>query len=161
MPVEVRIRRQDFGVRRSLRGVEQRLGNLRPALSIMGEIGLTSIQQNFEEGGRPRKWKALKESTIRERRREGKWPGQILVRRGTGGGLLGSINYQVKGNKLVISAKKEYAAIHHFGGEAGKGKKVKIPKRKYMMLQKQDVREMREAIADYTLRGKRHALGAI
>ena len=88
MPVEIKITPKDLGAEKRVTEMLQRVKNLRPALKIIGEIGLTSIQRNFEVGGRPKKWKPLAPSTIKQRRRQGKWPGQILVRRGMSGGLL-------------------------------------------------------------------------
>jgi phage virion morphogenesis protein len=149
MPIEIKISSKDFGIRRRLGGMDRRLHNLKPALQTIGEIGLTSIQRNFEEEGRPRKWKPLRPATIRQREREGKWPGQILIRRGVGGGLLGSIYYQAGRSRLVFTAKKIYAAIHHFGGEAGRGRKVTIPARPFMMLQTEDRKEIRETLMDF------------
>ena len=151
MPIEIKISMKDLGVGKRLEGMIARTKDLRPALRIIGEIGLTSIQRNFEKGGRPRKWKELKLSTITQRKRQGNWPGQILVRRGIGGGLLGSINYQVKAKKIIWSARKIYAAIHHFGGMAGHGRKTKIPARPYMLFQREDRAEFKAALADYVM----------
>jgi phage virion morphogenesis protein len=153
MPVDITIRQKDLGASKRVAGMLARLSNLRPALRIIGEAGMTSIQRNFEEGGRPRKWKKLKLSTIKQRRRQGKWPGQILVRTGVSGGLLGSISYRVTPSKVRWTAKKDYAAIHHFGGKAGRGRKVTIPARPYMMFQREDRAEFREALKEYVVRG--------
>jgi phage virion morphogenesis protein len=100
-----------------LQEILSRMGNLAPMLKAIGEVGLRSIRENFERGGRPTPWKELAKSTIKARTRRGHWPGKILEERGVGGGLLGSINYQLEGsNKVTFSAVKEYAAIHNFGG---------------------------------------------
>ena len=151
MPVEIKITKKDLGAEKRVAEMLARVKNLRPAMRIIGEIGLTSIQRNFEEGGRPKKWKPLAASTIKQRRRQGRWPGQILVRLGIGSGLLGSISYRVFPSKVVWSAKKIYAAIQHFGGKAGRGHKVKIPARAYMLFQREDREEFRDALSEYVL----------
>ena len=149
MPIEIKITKKDLGAERRVAEMLARVSNLRPVMGIIGEIGLTSIQRNFEVGGRPKKWKPLAPSTIRPRRRQGKWPGQILVRRGVSGGLLGSISYRVFAKRVVWSAKKIYAAIQHFGGKAGRGHKATIPARAYMLFQREDREEFRDALLDY------------
>jgi len=151
MPIEIKITKKDLGAERRVAEMLLRVKNLRPALKIIGEIGLTSIQRNFEEGGRPKKWKPLALSTIKQRRRQGKWPGQILVRLGIGGGLLGSITYRTYPSKVVWSARKIYAAIQHFGGKAGRGHKVTIPARAYMLFQREDRTEFEETLRDYVM----------
>lgn len=151
MPVQIKIGIKDLGAARRIAQMLARLENTAPLMRTIGEIGLTSIQRNFEEGGRPRKWKELKLSTIKQRQRQGKWPGQILVRLGIGGGLLGSISYKATKRRVILSAVKIYAAIHHFGGKAGRGHKTTIPARPYMLLQREDHAEIRETVRDYVL----------
>jgi len=63
-------------------------------------------------------------------------------------------NFDRHHKKVVISANKIYAAIHHFGGKAGRGKKVTIPARPYMMVQDEDWREMEAALGDFIIQGK-------
>jgi phage virion morphogenesis protein len=149
MPVRIDIKTQDLGVRRMLRGLDKRTGDMSPVLAVIGEIGLTSIKRNFEVGGRPRKWKRLAPSTVKDRIRVGKWPGQILVRSGVAGGLLGSLHYKARPKGVDLVADKIYAAIHHFGGKTGRGHKTHIPARAFMLLQKEDVREIKETVSDY------------
>jgi phage virion morphogenesis protein len=49
------------------------------------------------------------------------------------GQLALSISYIVKGvDEVVIGTNKKYAAIHQFGGFAGRGRRVKIPARPYL-----------------------------
>jgi len=139
--------------------IESQGRNLKPAFEIIGNIALTSIQRNFEEGGRPKKWTPLSEYTRRERTEEGYWPGQILVREGIRGGLLSSIYPQAFGDRVVLTARKVYAAAQHFGAEfvtwkAGRkgGRTVKIPPRPFMMLQREDWPEIRHALAGHLMR---------
>lgn len=126
-----------------------KLGNLQPAHEIAGEILHASILKNFEDGGRPNKWQDLKESTKKQRRKQGTWPGQILVRSGLRGGLMGAISYDAAPDKVVFVGNKPYSAIQHFGGMAGKGKKTKIPARPHMMMQDEDWKEIKAGIQQF------------
>ena len=137
-----------------LAGILKRMDNLSGPMAILGETVLSSIQENFEKGGRPASWEPLAPATIRERIRKEKWPGRILVRTGVSGGLLGSISYEAFPKKAVVSANETYAAIHHFGGKAGRGRKTNIPARPYMMIQNEDMDEMQAALKDYILEAR-------
>jgi len=130
----------------------RRMGNLSPVMKNIGETVLTSIRKNFEMGGRPQKWAGLKESTIKQRIRQGHWPGNILVRHGVSGGLLGSLSYRAHPDKVVMSANKVYAGIHHFGGQAGRGGKANIPSRPFMLVQDEDWGEIKRLAGEYLLK---------
>lgn len=111
------------------------LSDFTPAMAEIGEMGVASIQRNFEEQGRPEKWKDLAESTKAQRLKSGTWPGMILVRDGN----LNRVSYEPSRNKTtILSANTPYAVIQHFGGQAGRNKKVTIPARPYMLLQSED-----------------------
>lgn len=151
----VNVKIDDRDLQEKLGTMIRQMEHTRPAMQVIGEIALSSIQQNFEEGGRPSRWQPLADATIEERTKKGKWPGTILVRSGAAGGLLGAIYYEALDDRTVLYANKVYAAIHHFGGEAGRGRKVKIPARPYMMIQDEDWDEMLDALQNhvFTIRG--------
>jgi len=144
----------DDDLRDLLNKVKERIGHLQPAWEVIGEIVHTSILRNFEDGGRPKAWGDLKDSTKKQRAKKNKWPGQILVMSGEKDGLLSSISYDAMPEKLVLVANKKYAAIQHFGGMAGKGRKVKIPARPYMMIQDEDWAEIKAALNDFIIEGR-------
>ena len=145
----VSIKVDDKNVREMLSGILKRMGNPAPAMKILGAIARTSIVRNFEKGGRPTKWKPLSPETLKTKKGTA-----ILREQGMAGGLMGSVNYKPFNNKVVISANKVYAAIHHFGGKAGRGKKVTIPDRPYMMVQDEDWVEMKKALNDFIIYGR-------
>lgn len=109
---------KDSGVQKLLAQIQKKLSNPKSAMSEIGEIVQGSIQKNFEQGGRPA-WKPLAASTIAQRQRIKKWPGQILVRTGVAGGLMGGINYRAFKDRVELSANKEYATTHQFGAAKG------------------------------------------
>ena len=147
--VAVSVKIDDREVRKLLGGILKRMGNPAPAMKILGAIVRTSIVRNFEKGGRPTKWQALSPETLKKKKGTA-----ILREQGMAGGLMGSVNYKAFNDKVVISANKVYAAIHHCGGKAGRGKKVTIPARPYMMVQDEDWVEMKAALGDFIVRGK-------
>lgn len=103
-----------------------------PHLPEIGELLLSSIDENFQVGGRymeigagefsggSQRWtptKATKQtaggrdSKGRFRKRSG---GQTLVDSGL---LAKSISYRIEGDSIELTAGMEYAAIHHYGGD--------------------------------------------
>lgn len=101
---------------------------------VMGAVAKmleTETDLNFSKQGRP-KWLGLAPSTIRQRTREGKWPGMILSK--SAAGLAASIVTQHDSHSAAVGVPDtiEYGAIHQFGGQAGRGKKVTIPARPFL-----------------------------
>ena len=105
---------KDKGIKRLLSDIQRRMGNLTPAMKIIGQIVRTSIVRNFEKGGRPAKWKPLSPITLA--RRKGR---KILMDRGMGGGLAGSIHSRADKDSVTIGTNKIYAATHQFGAKKG------------------------------------------
>lgn len=120
-------------VEHALSELRGKLLNKEPLMASIAEELLSITEASFSkeadtEGNR---WKPLASSTIRAREKEGNWPGKILHGKGTAG-LRDSITAFSNNNHAGISTIKKYAAIHQFGGNAGRGKKVFIPSRPYM-----------------------------
>lgn len=143
-----------IGTRELLKDVIRRIQNPVAALSVIGEIIHSSILSNFEWGGRPKKWKQLSNITVEKRRAENHWPGRILQVKGVSGGLLGAISYRAFNDKVVWSANKVYAAIHNYGGQAGRGLKVNIPQREFMLVQDEDWQEINDTMQDFIIMGR-------
>jgi len=104
------------------------------------------------EGGRlpSGKWQDLAKPTKDQRAKIGKWPGKILqVNRN----LLGSITPSYTSTTAVVGSSMPfgtgYAAIHQFGGKAGKGKKVTIPARPYLALNDEDIEDIKDDVRKF------------
>lgn len=102
----------------------------------IGAEVLDLTERNFaNESGPDGKWHLLAPITIKKREAQGKWPGKLLQ---VDGSLASSVIYTVDDSSVTIQAgsgpSKDYAAIHQFGGMAGRGRKVKIPARPYLPL---------------------------
>nr|DAN73123.1 MAG TPA: virion morphogenesis protein [Caudoviricetes sp.] len=101
--------------------------------SIAGTME-SAVLQNFDVGGRP-KWLGLK---YRQ--------GTPLVDTEN---LMGSITSDYTNDTAVVGTSEPYAAIHQFGGKAGRGRKVDIPARPFLALTAQDEADILEDIQDY------------
>ncbi|MEP0004423.1 MAG: phage virion morphogenesis protein [Balneola sp.] len=119
--------------------------------SEISEIILSDIGQHFEDevGPNDEPWLELAPATIEDREKENKWPGKILQRQGRGSGLLGSLQEYSTKTEAGVSTNKVYAAIHHFGGQAGRGKKVTIPARPWAYLSSEATEEIKDAILNH------------
>ena len=84
--------------------------------SIAGTME-SAVLQNFDVGGRP-KWLGLK---YRQ--------GTPLVDTEN---LMGSITSDYTNDTAVVGTNEPYAAIHQFGGKAGRGRKTTIPARPFL-----------------------------
>ena len=102
------------------------LNDLSPLMRRVAGIMPDAVEENFERQGRPR-WKPLKESTIRQREKQGYWPGKILQRTGRLASSIESTYSKTLARVQVGGSQFPYAAIHQFGGMAGPGSKVEIP----------------------------------
>ena len=67
---------------------------------------------------------------------------------------MGSIHSEVTGNIVMVGTDKEYAAIHQFGGMAGRNRKVKIPARPFLMIQDKDWDNINDQLSNFILQGK-------
>ena len=124
------------------------LNNLSPLMRRVAGIMADAVEENFERQGRPR-WKPLKESTIRQREKEGYWPGKILQRTGRLASSIESRYGKTEASVQVGGSQFPYAAIHQFGGKAGPGRKVEIPARPYLTLSDDDLKEIEEEFRIY------------
>lgn len=119
----VSIKIDDREVKAALARMHRAALDLQPAYHEVGEELLLSIKQNFENEGRPSRWK--------KSGRAAKDSGQTLSNKGT---LRNSFTYDASGTRLRVGTAVRYAAIHHFGGKtkphtitAKKGKALSIP----------------------------------
>ncbi|MDA8087026.1 MAG: phage virion morphogenesis protein [Nitrospiraceae bacterium] len=119
--------------------------NMYPAMREIAGHMSDAIEKNFEAEGRPR-WQSLAETTIRQREKQGYWPGRILQQTGQ---LVASITQKVTPNYAMVGTNKVYAAIQHLGGNAGRGGKVNIPARPYLTLERPEIENMKNTLLKY------------
>lgn len=92
------------------------------------------VLQNFEVGGRP-PWQGLK---YRD--------GNPLVDTEN---LMNSITSEYDNDQAMVGTNEPYAAIHQFGGKAGRGRKVDIPARPFLLLTPEEEDDILEDIQDH------------
>ncbi len=133
----------------ALARLQNRVADLSPLMRQIAGIMHDAVEENFEREGRPR-WESLAPSTVRQRRRKGYWPGRILQQRGE---LAASIEPGANSRQAWVGTNRRYAAIQHFGGKAGRGHKVTIPARPFMVLDADDLARIEAAVTRF-LAGK-------
>ncbi|MEI8390376.1 MAG: phage virion morphogenesis protein [bacterium] len=142
MPEPIEIKVDDKEIQQLLKKLISKAANLRPLMKNISGIMLDSVEENFEREGRPDKWQGLAKSTIKQRTKKGYWLGRILQVRGE---LAASITSKSDESSAVVRTNKVYAAIHQFGGNTGRNKKVEIPARPYLKLgEKEKVEILKE-----------------
>ncbi len=134
MADNIQIRVDDMRVRVLLERLQARMGNMLPVMDEIGSALLVRVQRTFEREEAPGggSWQTLAQATIAARQKRKHWPGPILR---VTGNLYRSINYRADGHSVTLGAGgpgQRYAAIHQFGGMAGRGRKVRIPARPYL-----------------------------
>ena len=97
-----------------LRGVADRVEDTGPLMEQLSAIMLSGVQDNFRpvEGPEGEPWQKLAESTKKQRRKEGKWPGPILQRNRI---LYNSLQAFSEEDVAGVSTNNPYAAAQNFG----------------------------------------------
>lgn len=94
----------------------------------------SAVLQNFDVGGRP-KWLPVKHRK-----------GTPLVDTEN---LMNSITSYYDNNTAMVGTNEPYAAIHQFGGKAGRGRKVDIPARPFLVLTTRDEEDILDDVQAY------------
>lgn len=142
----IEIQAGDHEIKQLLIDLGGRMKNMKPVMRKISSIMLDAVEENFAREGRPR-WKPLAKSTIRQRTRQGTWPGKVLQR--TAAGLAPSISEKYDANSARVGTSKPYGPIQHFGGTAGSGHKVHIPARPFMTLTAKDRGAIKITLMEY------------
>ncbi len=133
-----------------LNKIIRNFGKIEKILFGVGEYMLSSVEENFQVSGRPKKWRKLSVATLKSGYKYKKYKKRGGITKGftkhiTGkkilidsGRLKNSIAYKVNKTKLYVGTTVIYAALHQFGGYAGRNKKVYIPARPYLLMQERD-----------------------
>ncbi|MCA1492713.1 phage virion morphogenesis protein [Ensifer sp. NBAIM29] len=135
--ISYKARLEDAAARAQLQSLIDRMENREGFLKNVGEHLLNSVRDNFESESGPdgEKWQPLSPVTIALRERRGIGRAPILR---VSGRLVGSYNYRASNDDVRIGSSLVYAAIQHFGGEAGHGRKGKIPARPHLGISSAD-----------------------
>lgn len=133
-----------------LQKLQKRMGNLQPAFTALGNDMTARVHRRFDTSTGPdgSAWKPLSASTLdgyvgsfgkglfkKDGGLNKKGATRLASRKpliGESGDLSRQIIPTATSNSLTISSSPVYAAIHQFGGQAGRGLKVTIPARPFM-----------------------------
>ena len=150
MPASIEITVDSALVAEAFDRLEAAVKDLRPAMRNAGGLLEKETNENFRAQGRP-PWQPLSQATILHRlmgtggrssvfRKDGglkasarrKLEGGMAILQDTGD-LRDSVQpHYPDALSVIIGSVKEYAAIHQFGGMAGRSRKVRIPRRQYI-----------------------------
>jgi phage virion morphogenesis protein len=132
----------------NLQGIEQRAGNLRPALLGIGEIVAEGTKQRFASATAPDGQPWAKNSDVTLANKNGTLPL-------TNDGLLAdSIHYQlVADNTVEVGSNFVQAAMMQFGGTKSEFPNLwgDIPARPYLGISEAEKAEIMELLGDYLL----------
>lgn len=148
MSIGISIRITGDDVEGALRRLIRQGSNTRPAMRAISETLLDSIEEAFDQQADPETgeaWTPLSAVTIAKRTAEGTWPGRML--QVSQGGLASSFSASFGDRIALAGSNKVYARILHMGGQAGRGRKVTIPGRKYAGLTRSHRQEVLAILA--------------
>ncbi len=164
----------DRELKAALKRLERVGGDLSPAMRKIAQALHKVAEDNFAAEGRP-KWKPLSEVTKHMRlggdkayKKNGSLTAAAQRRQDAGfrilqhtGQLASSVATDYNGAQAVIGSGLQYAAIHQFGGEAGRNRKVSIAARPYLPMTADDKLqpEARQEVLDTVLRHLQGATG--
>jgi len=112
--------------------------NLRVPFKVAGKLMVSSVQRNFQVGGRPRKWKPSIRALLEGNR--------TLVKSGA---LEKSTNFEAEHDRLRLRSNLKYAKVHQFGSA-----KRNIPKRPFIVFQREDRQDILKILDSYIMRGR-------
>lgn len=143
---------RDDDVRQMLNQAAEQLTHLEPLAESLERILVSQTLQNFHSNGRPA-WAGLSPVTLALYRKRGITPQGILQR--SAGGLRDSVQGDHDKDSATVGAgsgqSKDYAAIHHWGGMAGRNRKVRIKARPYLPMDGQGfLQPEAESAVEYT-----------
>ena len=113
-----------------LERLSKALENKTPLLRRIANTLQNVTEESFDKQASPfgEKWKPNAPKTLQKKRGN-----KILIQSGL---LSQSFTQKVTGSSAQVGIRLEYAAIHQFGGKAGRGKKANIPARPFMPINK-------------------------
>jgi phage virion morphogenesis protein len=142
--VSVRVEVKDAAVQAALGALLARAGDLTPAMDEIGGALVASVLARFETGAAPggAPWIPSRRALA-----EG---GQTLVKSGR---LRASITHLAGPDSVTVGTNVVYAAIHQFGGRAGRGRKTALPARPFLGLDAGDEAEIVRILREHLVGG--------
>lgn len=121
-------------IQNQLKRLEDGVENRYLLMRRLSETMHTAVKLNFRYAGRP-KWLGLKYRA-----------GKPLTDTGR---LKDSFSTMYDNDTALVGTNIIYAAIHNFGGQAGRNRKVRIPQREFLTLTDDDKQALIDDVQDY------------
>ena len=150
----------DRDVQKMIQAAVKRGEDLSPVMADFSEHMVHETIEHFEKEEDPQGqgWQKLSEVTEDLREKAGK-SGNILQVDGRLKGSISNSNNSWDKTSVTVTAgvaatNLEYAAIHNFGGMAGRGRKVKIPQRQFLGFNDDDIEYFTDSVARWIVTKK-------
>lgn len=134
--IEIEIENAE-NISRLLGKVAEKTQNRQDLMADLAETMRLAVDKNFEMEGRP-DWQGLARPNK---------SGKIL--QGKSRDLRSKIISKSDNSEAIVGSNKVYAAIHQFGGKAGRNKRAKIPKRPFLTLTEEDKEDLLDDVQSY------------
>lgn len=134
--VQIRVDGDFALVERYLVELDRRLTNMAPVFDEIGNTVVSNTQGRMKQGVKP-------DGSPQKPVQRGGTP---LVDQGI---LRGSITHQPSNDQVEVGTNVIYAAIHQFGGQAGRGHAVTIDARPYLGISSEDELDINDIVHDY------------
>ena len=121
-------------IQNQLKRLEDGVENRYLLMRRLSETMHTAVKLNFRYAGRP-EWLGLKYRA-----------GKPLTDTGR---LKDSFSTMYDNDTALVGTNIIYAAIHNFGGQAGRNRKVRIPQREFLTLTDDDKQALMDDVQDY------------
>lgn len=124
-------------ISRLLGKVAEKTQNRQDLMADLAETMRLAVDKNFKMEGRP-DWQGLARPNK---------SGKIL--QGKSRDLRSKIISKSDNSEAIVGSNKVYAAIHQFGGKAGRNKRAEIPKRPFLTLTEEDKEDLLDDVQGY------------
>lgn len=121
-------------IQNQLKRLEDGVENRYLLMRRLSETMHTAVKLNFRYAGRP-KWLGLKYRADKPLTDTGR--------------LKDSFSTMYDNDTALVGTNIIYAAIHNFGGQAGRNRKVRIPQREFLTLTDDDKQALMDDVQDY------------
>lgn len=136
----IKITLNDTQVGTKLHSIANQLQHPRKLYGVLGETLKKIHAERFKQEIAPdgSEWQSLSPKTLARKKKKGKST-KILRQDGY---LSDKTAYNYNDQNVEFGSDAKYARLHQFGGKAGRGKKVTIPKRPWLGVNAQDEQKL-------------------
>ena len=136
----IKISLNDIQAAQQLHNIARQLQQPRKLYGVLGETLKKIHAERFKQEVDPEgnNWQSLSPKTLTRKQKKGK--STKILRQG--GSLSDKTAYNYNDQNVEFGSDAKYARLHQFGGKAGRGKKVTIPKRPWLGVNAQDEQKL-------------------